>query len=60
MRCILTTFPMLLNFLRERWPPGFPTTTNNACGASIANIDGLTSAVSQFAMTPSASRAGTF
>ena len=25
MRCILKTFPVLLNFLRKRWPPGFPS-----------------------------------
>ena len=25
MRCILKTFPVFLNFLRERWPPGFPS-----------------------------------
>ena len=60
MRCILKTFLVLLNFLRERWPTGFPSSTNYACGASTANIGGLTTAASQFAMTPGASRAGTF
>ena len=60
MRCILKTFPVFLNFLRERSPPGFPSTSNNACGASMVNIGGLTTAASQFAMTPGASRAGTF
>jgi C4-dicarboxylate-specific signal transduction histidine kinase len=25
MRCILKTFPVFLNFLREGWPPGFPS-----------------------------------
>jgi len=49
MRCILKTFLVLLNFLRKRWPPGFPTSTNYACGASTANIGGLTPVASQFA-----------
>ena len=31
-----------MKVLRERWPPGFPSTSNNACGASTANIGGLT------------------
>ena len=34
--------------------------STNACGASTVNIDGLTSAASQFAMTPGALRGGTF
>ena len=49
MRCIPKTFPVFLNFLGERWPPRFPSTSNYACGASTANIAGLTPAVSQFA-----------
>ena len=60
MRYILKTFPVSLNFLRDHWPPGFPSTSNYACGASTANIGGLKTAASQFAMTPGASRAGTF
>jgi PAS domain S-box-containing protein len=60
MRCILKTFPVFSSFLRERWPPGFPTASTNACAASTANIGGLTTAASQFEMTPGASRAGTF
>jgi len=52
--------PHAIEIFTRAVAPGFPTTTNNACGASMANIDGLTSAASQFAMTPGASRAGTF
>jgi hypothetical protein len=42
MPCILKIFPVFLNFFRKRWPPGFPSTSNYACGASTANIGGLT------------------
>jgi PAS domain S-box-containing protein len=52
--------PLRLKFLRERWPPGFPSISNYACGASTANIGGLKPAASQYAMTPGASCAGTF
>ena len=44
MQCILKTFPAFLNFIRERRPPGFPSTTKYVCGASTANIGGLTTA----------------
>jgi PAS domain-containing protein len=56
---ILKTFPVFLNFSRKGWPPGFPSTSNYACGASTANIGGLITAPDRFAMTPGASRAGT-
>ena len=58
MPCILKTFPVFLNFFRKRWPPGFPSTSNYARGASTANIGGLTTGASQFAISPGVSSAG--
>jgi PAS domain-containing protein len=52
--------PHVVKGFTKAWQPEFPTTTTNACGASTVNIDGLTTAASQFAMTPGASRAGAF
>jgi PAS domain-containing protein len=36
--------PVVLTCLEKRWPMGRPSTSNNACDASTANIGGLTTA----------------
>ena len=43
---------MSLKFSRDRSPPGYLTKLNSACGASTANIGGLTTVAFQFATTP--------
>jgi PAS domain S-box-containing protein len=52
--------PRSLELVKRAIASGIPYHTEERCGASTANIGGLTIAASQFAMTPGASRAGTF
>ena len=51
---------MSLKFSQDRSHPGSPTNSSNACGASTANIDGLTTAASRSAMIPGILSVGTY